>query len=184
MCAQTTIQKSNTIMFGSGKFEISEDGTNWKDLGAMNNIVFTESWEDVLVDSDNAGRIKVGIKNQEATISGDILEIDLKKLATIRGGIDEYSKEIGVSETITSGGKTTIEAIQAKVTHTDEYGRIFRITVYKATNSKGIELTLNPDESDTPNSINIALRGTKDITREVGDQLFEIYSELGESVAS
>jgi len=184
MSNQTTVQKANTIIFGSGKFEISEDGINWEDLGAMNGIVFKESWEEVVVDSDNAGRIKVGIKNHEATLSGDMLEIDLEKLATIRGGIDSYSKVEGISETLKSGGITTINSIQVRVTNVDEYDREFRITIYKASNSKGIELAFNPDSADEANSVNVELKGTCDVTKNAGEQLFEIYSERGESVAS
>jgi len=55
MGKQTTVQRENSIRFGSGKMEISND--NWstsKDLGAMRNIVFEETWDEVLVESDNA----------------------------------------------------------------------------------------------------------------------------------
>jgi len=182
--SQTTIQKENTIIFGSGKFEISKDGIDWINLGAMNNIVFTETWEDVLVDSDNAGRIKTGIKNQEASLAGDMLEIDLEKLSILRGDLDKYSKDPGISETLKSGGKTTIAARQVKVTNTDESNRIFRITLIKATTAKGIELSFNPDEADDANSVNIEMKGTKDVDKAAGEQLFEIYSERGEAVAS
>lgn len=182
--AQTTVQKGNTILFGSGKFEISKDGIDWVNLGAMNGIVFTESWEDVLVDSDNAGRIKTGIKNQEASLAGDMLEIDLEKLSILRGDLDKYSKDPGISETLKSGGKTTIEARQVKVTNIDESNRIFRVTIYKAAIAEGIVLSFNPDEADEANSVNVVMKGTKDVEKAAGEQLFEIYSERGEAVAS
>lgn len=184
MCAQTKVQKGNTILFGSGKFEISKDGIDWVNLGAMNGIVFTEAWEDVLVDSDNAGRIRTGIKNQVASLAGDMLELDLEKLSILRGDLDKYSKDPGISETLKSGGKTTIEARQVKVTNIDGSNRIFRITIYKASTAKGIELSFNPDEADEANSVNVEMKGTKDIEKAAGEQLFEIYSERGEAVAS
>ena len=182
--AQTTVQKENTILYGSGKFEVSEDGMEWINLGAMDNIVWNETFEEVFVDSHNAGRIKVGIKNHEATLAGDMLEIDLEKFSILRGGLDSYSKEAGVSETLKSGGLSTIAARQARVTNTDEADRIFRITLFKATTAKGIEISFNSDDADEPNSVNIEMRGTKDVSRTKGEQLFEIYSEKGQSVLS
>ncbi len=177
--AQTTIQDANKIAFGSGKFEYSIDsGSTWVDLGAMRNIVFTESWETVKVDSDNAGRVKTGIKEQVASLAGDLMEIDLSKLNALRGGLDTYSASAGVSETLKSGGKSTQTAIQAKVTHTTESDEVFRITLYKVTSVKGIEIAFQSDEADDPNMISIEIEGEKDVTRDAGDQLYEIYSEL------
>lgn len=185
MCAQTSIQNENKISFGSGKLEYStDDGSTWVDLGAMRNIVFTESWEQVKVDSDNAGRVKTGIKNQVASIAGDLMEIDLDKLNSLRGGIDSYTTDAGVSEILTSGGKSTQTPIQVKVTHTTEDDEEFRITLYKATSIKGIEIAFQSDEADDPNMIPIEIEGEKDTDRDAGDQLYEIYSELGEAAAS
>lgn len=183
--SQTSIQNENKISFGSGKLEYStDDGVSWNDLGAMRNIVFTESWEQVKVDSDNAGRVKTGIKNQMASIAGDLMEIDLEKLDALRGGIDSYSEDAGVSETLTSGGNSTQTPIQAKVTHTTEDDDEFRITLYKVVSVKGIEIAFQSDEDEEPNLVPIELEGEKDTDRTAGDQLYEIYSELGEAAAS
>jgi len=183
--SQTSIQNENKISFGSGKLEYStDDGVSWVDLGAMRNIVFTESWTQVKVDSDNAGRVKTGIKDQLARLAGDLMEIDLAKLNALRGGIDTFTEDAGVSETLQTGGKTTQTPIQVKVTHTTEDGDEFRITIYKVTAVKGIEIAFQPDEADDPNMIPIELEGEKDTDRDAGDQLCEIYSELGEAAAS
>jgi len=183
--AQTTIQNANTIQFGSGKFEYSLDGgIYWTDLGAMRNIVFTESWDEVEVPSDNAGIVKQGIKNQIATIAGDLMELDIEKLSELRGGIDSFSEIIGTSKTLKSGGKSTQTPIQAKVTNKDENADIMRITLFKVSSIKGIEITLNPDEADDPNMIPIELKGVKDISLDPGEQLFEIYSEQGAGAIS
>ena len=179
MCAQTNVQNTNSIQFGSGKFEISTDGVEWTDLGAMRNIVFTETFDKVVIKSDNAVDIKSLIKNHQASLSGDLLEISLKNLSVIRGGIDSFSEDTGVSETLKTGGLATIDAIQARVTNTNERNEIFRITIFKGTNNKGIELTFNPDDADDPNSINIEILGTCDVDKEEGQQLFEIYNEQG-----
>ena len=183
--AQTAISNAKAIQYGSGKLEYSKDaGVSWIDLGAMRNVKFIESWEEVEVKSDNAGTVKNGIKNQIAVLAGDLMEIDLDKLNDLRGGIDTYSESAGISKTLKSGGKTTQTSIQAKITNTDEDGNIFRITLYKVTSIKGLEVPFNSDEADDPNMIPIELKGVKDITRTVGDQLFEIYSEQDDEISS
>ena len=182
--AQTTIQQANKIQFGSGRFEVSNDGANWINLGAMRGIVFSEVWDEVRVVSDNAGEIKVGIKNHYASLAGDLMELNLYKLSVLRGGIDIHSQSAGVAETLKSGGLTTIDALQARVTNTNENDEEFRITIYKASNSKGIELALNADDADDPNMIAVELKGSCDVDRSPGDQLFEIYNEQGESTVS
>ena len=89
MAKQTVVQKAEAIKFGSGKMEVSTD--NWatsKDLGAMRGIVFEETWDELSVMSDNAGEVVAGIRNQKASLAGDLIEIDLEKLSILRGGID------------------------------------------------------------------------------------------------
>ena len=178
---QTTVQYSDKISFGSGKFEILEAGSStWINLGAMRDIIWAETFDKVTVMSDNAGIIKEFIKNHRATLGGNLMEIDLLNLSIIRGGIDTYATRAGQDETLKSGGLTTIAAIQARVTNTDEEGEIFKITLYKATNNKGIEIAFQPDDADDPNMIAIEVQGSLDTSRTAGDQLFEMYSGMGE----
>ena len=181
---QTTVKQANKIAFGSGKFEISPDGNSWTDLGAMRGIVFAETWDKVTVTSDNAGIIRELIKNHFATLSGNLMELDLANLNTIRGGIDTYTPTAGVSESLKSGGLTQLTAIQARVTNENEAGEQFRITLYKATNNKGIELSFQPDDADDPNMISIEIKGSCDTDLTAGEQLFEIYNEQGETAGS
>jgi hypothetical protein len=56
--------------------------------------------------------------------------------------------------------------------------------LFKVTSVKGVEIAFQSDDADDPNMIPIELKGVKDVTLPVGEQLYEIYSELGESVAS
>lgn len=184
MVTQTDVQNAETIQFGSGKFEYSiDDGVSWVDLGAMRNIIFTESWEEVEVMSDNAGIIKQGIKNQIATLAGDLMELDLEKIEALRGGIDIFTEDPGVSKKIESGGKHTQTPIQVKVTNTDESDNIFRITLFKVTAIKGIELAFNMDTEVEPNLIPIEVKGVRDTDLDAGKQLFEIYSEQDETIS-
>ena len=182
---QTVVKCAEKINFGSGKFEILEaGGSTWTDLGAMRGIVWSETWDKVTVMGDNAGEIKNFIKNHKATLAGNIMEFSLANLYKIRGGIDNYSTVTDVSETIKSGGKTQIAAIQARVTNENEDGETFRISLYKATNNKGIEIAFQPDDADDPNMIAIEIQGSLDTTRTVGDQLFEMVSGYGEGTSS
>ena len=87
---QTTVQEMNSIRFGSGLFEVSDDGIVWVNLGAMRNINFEESWDKVTVESDNAGPVRIGIRNHRAALGGDLMEINLANLHLIRGGLDNY----------------------------------------------------------------------------------------------
>jgi len=96
----TTVQDSNSIRFGSAKFEVGPDIGSLVDLGAMRGIVFEESWDEVRVTSDNAGIIKVGMNNHMASIEGELMEINLQTLATIRGGIDNFNTIAGTAQTV------------------------------------------------------------------------------------
>lgn len=267
MARQTQVVKPESIRFGSGKFEVwSESKSDWVNLGAMRGIEFEESWEQTNVESDNAGPIRVRMKDHKAVLRGDLMEIDIENLALIRGGLDKVSEEVGgensetlavgtgswsfnepiilphqnwdgtqvevvsveeaagggdakytegtdylvvqdrkgataviviegaggdASEThnieisykytdltatrMTSGGYTTINPTQVRVTNYDEEGREFRITVYKAANSAGISIALPSDDADDPMMTPINLEGTCDASRAAGEQLFEIY---------
>src|SRR5690606_5626614 len=85
--AMTTVQQRNTIRFGSAKFEVGEDIDSLVDLGAMRGVEFEETWDEIQVNSDNAGVIMAGTQNHEAIIRGDLMEINLRNLALLRGGI-------------------------------------------------------------------------------------------------
>lgn len=105
----TSVQQANTITFGSGIFSVSPyGGAGYINLGALRNIVFEETWTENRIMSDNAGVIKKSITNQQASLAGDLMEIDLTNLNLIRGGIDNYAPVaaapvVGVSEVIVSG---------------------------------------------------------------------------------
>lgn len=88
--SQTTVQRQNAIRFGSAKLEIGEAVASLIDIGALRNVRIVESWDEVEVQSDNAGVLLQKIRNQKLTINADWLEPDLEILNTIRGGIDTY----------------------------------------------------------------------------------------------
>lgn len=128
---QTTVQESRSIRFGSGKFEVGETEEAMVDLGAMRDIQFEEMWDNVRVQSDNAGTISVGIRNHQAALQGNLMEINLENLALIRGGLDEYSAE---------EGSLVEDAEQVIAAGSWEFGKFIKI---KNQNYDGGEITIN-----------------------------------------
>lgn len=106
--AQTTVQNSTAIRFGSGKLEVGDTVGTLVNLGAMRAVKFTEEFDKISIMSDNAGEIYAGIRNHKAIVEGELMEINLTNLNTIRGGIDTYTtvaaaEVSGHSEVIASG---------------------------------------------------------------------------------
>jgi len=105
---QTTVQNSNAIRFGSGKVEVGDTVGSLVDLGAMRNVSFEENWDEVTIESDNAGELYVEQRNQTAAIAGDLMEVELENLKDLRGGLDSYSTQdgslvSGATQSVTSG---------------------------------------------------------------------------------
>lgn len=182
----TTVQQRSSIRFGSAKFEVGETLEKLIDLGAMNGIKFEESWDEVQVESDNAGTIIAGIKNHKAKISGDLMEINLKTLHAIRGGIDKY-EEVPADSTsgkkaaikLLSGGVSTFKPRIAKITNYNDAGEAFSITIFKANAATGLNITFPGSDDEDPAMTPIEMTGTNDTSKAVGEQLFEIYDEQG-----
>lgn len=91
MVTQTTVQKSAAIRFGSAKVEVGASLATLVDVGAAENVVFYPKFDKVELESDNAGLVMCGVKNESVDISFDLMEVDLSVLNTLRGGIDTYS---------------------------------------------------------------------------------------------
>lgn len=127
----TTVQKASSIRFGSAKFEVGEDVNSLIDLGAMNGIVFEETWDEMTVTSDNAGVIKTGINNHAAGIEGDLMEINLATLATVRGGIDKLETIAGAPKTITGESVTLTNQIQKRLLNKNGAGTVVTAVTVK-----------------------------------------------------
>ncbi|MBS4191744.1 hypothetical protein KHA94_16260 [Bacillus sp. FJAT-49705] len=182
----TTVQQRSSIRFGSAKFEVGETEESLVDLGAMRGITFEESWDELQVKSDNAGVIVAGITNHGAKISGELMEINLKTLATIRGGIDKYDEIPADQETgkkaarkLLTGGASTFQPRIARITNYNEAGEEFRITIFKANAATGLNITFPEADGEDPAMTPIEMTGTPDTNKAVGEQLFEIWDEQG-----
>lgn len=180
----TSVQQRSSIRFGSAKFEVGESIDKLVDLGAMRGVVFEESWKEMQVKSDNAGIIVAGITEHQAKLSGDLMEINLKTLALLRGGIDKY-EEIPAAEgkksavRLLSGGISTFSPRVARITNLNEAGEEFRITIFKANSATGLNIKFPEADAEDPAMTPIEMTGTPDTNKAVGEQLFEIYDEQG-----
>ena len=180
----TKVQQSNTIRFGSAKFEVGEDEDNLVDLGAMRGVEFEESWDEMRVNSDNAGVIVVGMQNQQAAIRGDLMEINLKNLALLRGGIDKLEEVEAEGDQkaairLLSGGISTFQPRVVKITNYNDIDEEFSITIFKATTNTGISITFPGSDDEDPAMTPIEMTGTNDVERDVGEQLFVIEDQQG-----
>lgn len=146
----TTVQKASSIRFGSAKFEVGEDVNSLIDLGAMKSIVFEETWDEMTVTSDNAGVIKTGINNHAAGIEGDLMEINLAILATIRGGIDKIENITGTPKTVTNESVTLTGQTQKRLLNKNGAGTVVTaVTVKKGATTlvAGTDYTLAVDSA-------------------------------------
>lgn len=86
--SQTTLQNGNCLRFGSMKLEADAYGSSFgalTNLGALRDVKIVESWDEVVIDSHNAGELASRIKKQKLTIDCLWLEPDFAKLNTLRG---------------------------------------------------------------------------------------------------
>ena len=140
--AQTTVQNSNAIRFGSGKLEIGTSIGSLVNIGAIRNAAFKEEWEDVEVKSDNAGIVKVGIKEHVAYIECDMLEVDLENLNTIRGDLDTYSTVAGTPVSVTDETHTLEGTGFVKLDHMNGDGtEVSSIVVTDASDNPAVQNT-------------------------------------------
>ncbi|KAB2337655.1 hypothetical protein F7731_08665 [Cytobacillus depressus] len=182
----TTVQQKSTIRFGSAKFEVGETEETLIDLGAMRGISFEESWDEIQVKSDNAGVITAGITNHTAKIAGNLMEINLKTLHVLRGGIDKYEEVAADSQAgkkaaikLLSGGLSTFQPRIVKITNYNDKNEAFSIKIFKANAASGLNITFPEADGEDPAMTPIEMTGTLDAERDPGEQLFEIYDEQG-----
>lgn len=83
------------------------------------------------------------------------------------------------TKSLSTGGKRDIAYRVVRLTNTDDAGKTFVITFYRARIKKGMEMTFKSDDATEANGFPIEIEATKDITRTVGDQLYAIVDEQG-----
>jgi hypothetical protein len=93
----------------------------------------------------------------------------------------EYDYTPAASKTFSSGGGRTVDEIEVQITNTNEDDADWRIRIYKATITKGIEFNMMSDDADDVNQVPIMIEGVCDPTRSATnrDQLYAIVDEQG-----
>lgn len=88
-----------------------------------------------------------------------------------------YSYTPNSSVKVTTGGKVTISDRVVRITNTNESGKKLQITLYKASIDSGWSYDFPADNNVEAGMIHIKMKGVLDITRPIGDQLYEIIDE-------
>jgi len=109
---QTTKQTAGSVRFGSGKIEVGDDVGSLVNLGIVNGVTYEETQDVTKLEYDNVSPEYI-LANQEANISGELVEIELSNLNEFRGGVDSYSTSDGSEETgydyVISSGAWSLE---------------------------------------------------------------------------
>ena len=140
--AQTTVQNSGSIRFGSGKLEVGSSIATLVNIGAIRSAVFKEEWEDVEVKSDNAGIVKVGIKEHVAYVECDMMEVDMENLNTIRGGLDTYATVAGTPVSVENEAHTLDDTASVRLNYKNGDGtEVSTIVVTDASSNAAVRNT-------------------------------------------
>lgn len=104
--AQTGVQNLVTVRFGSAKFEVGDTVGALVDVGAIRNGVFEHSFTPVKIKSDNAGYVRQGIRDEEAALGGDLMEINLENLSKFYKGVFTHATVAAAGVTVSNEAQT------------------------------------------------------------------------------
>ena len=103
---QTTAQDEDTIRFGSAKIEVGTSSADLQDLGLVSGVAIKEDYTLVELKADNGAPITKGNKEHTVSLSFEMWELDLTKLALIRGGLDSTGSVAATPVTVTNEALT------------------------------------------------------------------------------
>lgn len=140
---QTSVQKVNSVRFGSGTLSMSTDAwSTWINLGALKdaNLTVAKTINEFVVDN---AKLPPKVKVEEAVFSCNLYEIVLENLQAI-DGMASYSTVDGTPTTVTGEAKGTgwVVGSPVKLTHKNADNTIATSVVVKA---NGSSLTNNTD---------------------------------------
>jgi len=262
---QTTVQKVNSIRFGSCKIEIGDGVESLEDVGIVKNVKFTEELTFTDRGADNAELVRF-LRKVRAVVTGDQEELDLSVLFKVRGEMDTYSTVAGTpvsgaEQVVVSGdwgyndfilienqnhdlsaltinsvtgsedglltedtdyfvgqdpiGRTGIFIIDSanvttesqsitidydytpaakrvlesggnliqltpkvvRLTNTNQEGKTYKLTLWKAYYNANFDITFQPDEGEEPAVNPFSLLGVPDTSRAVGKQVWTMEDE-------
>ena len=143
--AQTTVQRPDAVRFGSVKFELGKTIGTLVNIGALRNVQIAESWEEVKVESGNAGVLKKRIKNQKVAITADWLEWDLETADLMRGDIDEYTAVPGTPTPVTDEEVKLEDTTLVRLEHKNGDNTEVTTIVVTSNDATPVARTLNTD---------------------------------------
>jgi len=115
--AQTTVQDSETIRYGSGKLEIGAILGALVDCGAITGAEFEDLWAEARVNSDNAGIISNGIRDQRCTFAWEMMEVNLLRMAAIFAGVHTYNAVLAAPTSVLDETHTLTGTVASKLTY-------------------------------------------------------------------
>uniref|UniRef100_A0A6M3M4R0 Uncharacterized protein n=1 Tax=viral metagenome TaxID=1070528 RepID=A0A6M3M4R0_9ZZZZ len=133
--AQTTVQESTTIRFGSAKWEMGADVGSLVNVGAIRNAAWEYRFDKTTVKSDNAGTIREAVRNEECGISGDIMEVNLSVLGSFYTGVLSYDTVAAAPVAVTDEAQTLTGTVENILTHKN--GDDTEVTAITVTNAAG-----------------------------------------------
>jgi hypothetical protein len=140
---QTTVKDSNQLRFGSAKIEVGDDVGSLVDLGAAQDVNFSESFEVVYVVPHNAPKKQIAVKNHEASVAFKMMEINLANLNSIRGGFDIYDTVDGTADTATDEPHVLTGVKGVRLNNKNADGSI--VTISGAKDAAGTAAVRNTD---------------------------------------
>jgi hypothetical protein len=140
---QTTVQDADTIRFGSAKIEIGTSASDLQDFGLVTSVSFKEESSPIELKPDNAVKIWRGIKDHTCTLSFEMWEIDLTKLALLRGGVDSTGTVAGTPATSTNETHVLTGIKGCRLDNKNGDGTL--VTISAATDAAGTTAVLNTD---------------------------------------
>lgn len=98
--AQTSVQESRSIRFGSAILEVGPTEDALVNIGALRSVAFEESFTKIQIRSDNADVIAERIKDHACKVTASAMEVNIKKLSLMRGSLDNVQTLSGALSTI------------------------------------------------------------------------------------
>lgn len=139
---QTDAQNEDAIRFGSAKIEIGTSTSDLQDIGLVTGIAIKEDYTLVELKADNAAPITKGNKEHTVTLSFEMWELDLTKLALIRGGLDSSGSQAASPVTVTNEAHTLDDTDIAWLTHANGDGsEVGSIVVTDASSNAAVRNT-------------------------------------------
>jgi len=170
--AYQTRAHSDAFLMGSARMLIPSSSGGYVDLGAARGIKLTEAWDSYEIEVDNTPSVVKGIKNQTITVEGNLLELNLQKIAKMRGGIDTFST---TTFTFDSGGNMTVTPQQVTLVHTAATSsQTVTAIIYYASVTDPMAIPYVSDSGTDVAEIPFKMKGVAQSSRTVGSQLYTI----------